>query len=699
MTIKAELPDGTVLEFPDGTDPVVIQRSVKQALGVSAQQAQPAQSARTAGGGRSARGRQLQQQRLTEQEQFLASLSPERRELLESISPMEALAIGAGRGLTTIGRGLGLVDPEDQLVTESFRQLEEIQPAATFGEVAGQAAPFILPGLGAAGIASTPLRVAATGALGASEGGLIARGEGSNVAEQLVSAGIGGTVASALELGLPVLGRLGGKVIRRVTGRAPKGAVIDAAGNPSPELIEALKVEGLQFDDLLSESTSQLRRQAVDPEQAARKAFLESQGLTGEAAPTRAQISRAVDDFALQQEALKSTGRVEQRIAAQDRVLTTRFDDAIAETAGDPFLPTSSVSDSLVRKAGALDDEIGALYKQAREVAPGDRVVRFDSLAQKLKELAPLDQRSGGNVKAVFGTLQQRGLLDDNLKPTGRIGIEETETQIRQFINSLYDSSKSGGDISNNVLREMKEALDDDVFRGAGDDLFKQARSAKAKFESDLARAKISKFDTRKKNLVRDILENKDSVNPEQFTNRVVFGKGWRSSDLKQLKDYVTTEGHGKAAWNDLKADTLQKIKERAFIGAEDASGFQALSRDKIQKAIGDIGEEKLKILFEPKEIQFLKDLERVAKFREPRKLTAQGFGPSAKAVLSLEKKLSDLPLIGSVFGFLDIDSAGRLATRSKAQKIIQPISGSQARQAAALGGAALSIQALGDEQ
>ena len=35
MTIEAELPDGTVLEFPDGTDPGVVQSAVKKRLGVA----------------------------------------------------------------------------------------------------------------------------------------------------------------------------------------------------------------------------------------------------------------------------------------------------------------------------------------------------------------------------------------------------------------------------------------------------------------------------------------------------------------------------------------------------------------------------------------------------------------------------------------------------------------------------------------
>ena len=42
MTIEAELADGRILEFPDGTDPAVIQQQVKAMLAQTAEQ-QPAQ--------------------------------------------------------------------------------------------------------------------------------------------------------------------------------------------------------------------------------------------------------------------------------------------------------------------------------------------------------------------------------------------------------------------------------------------------------------------------------------------------------------------------------------------------------------------------------------------------------------------------------------------------------------------------------
>lgn len=243
-------------------------------------------------------GRGIAGQRVERERQaFLAKLPEERRQLLESVTPFEALMIGAGKGVTDIGRGLGLVEPATPQEKASFKQLEEAHGAATAGEVAGQAAPFLLPGGAIARIPSTAARVAATTGLGAAEGGLIARGTGQDVGQQFLSAGIGGTVAGALELGLPIIGRAGGKIVRRVTGRGAQGALVRPDGTPTAELQNALNAEGVSFDDLVADSVKELRREALDPEQAARKAFLESQGLRGEAAPTRAQVSRSVDDF------------------------------------------------------------------------------------------------------------------------------------------------------------------------------------------------------------------------------------------------------------------------------------------------------------------------------------------------------------------------------------------------------------------
>ena len=624
--------------------------------------------------GRGIAGQQAQSKR----DQVLSRLDPTMRELVEGISGPEAALIGAGRGLTTIGRGLGLVDPETKFEKESAEALSAASPFAFgAGEIAGEAAPFLPLGVGAAGLTSKLGATAATAATGALEGGIITKGKGGNLAETITGAGIGGVVAGTLELALPVVGRLGGKLIRKVTGKKPVSSIIDTAGNPTPEFQSALDELNLNFDDVVEEASKEVGQ--VNPQQAARKSFLESQGI----APTKAQVTRDAGDFQAQQEAVKSSNKVRQAIEGQEAILSTRFDNVVRGSGGDTSTATNTVVDSVVDKATVLDKQISDLYKQARERTPGGKNVRFDKLASKLRELAPSDRRTGGSIGAVVGDLQAKGVLDENMKVVGRVGIDTAE-DVRKLTNELFDPQNGFG---NSKLRELKEALDDDVFLSAGEDVFKQARKAKADFEKDLTRAKISKFDSRKANLVRDILENK--INPDEFTKDVIFSKKWRADDLQQLKQYSATDEAGKQAFNDLRADTLQEIKSRAFFGPEDSEGFKALSRDKLEKAIKSIGPAKINVLFNAKERKFLDDMIKVSKLREPVRGTALGEGPSAQAVNKLRAEIRKGSILANLADSITFDSKGKAILKAAPARIEKDITPSPFRQPVALGAAA----------
>lgn len=600
-----------------------------------------------------------------ERQKMLESLPPERRQLLESISPAEAALIGAGRGLMTIARGVGLAEKETPSQKARFEELRQTSPISTTGgEILGESAPFLVPATGLAGVGGRVAQVAGTTALGATEAGLISRGKGEDVGQQLFSAGIGGTVAGALEVAIPVLGRIGGKLVRKVLGKAPDGAVIDATGKPSQEFTKALQESGQSYDDIIREAQDELSKKAVDPKQAARKAFLKSQGID----PTQAQISRNAADFQAQQEAAKTSNRVRDALERQEALLTTRFDNAILETGGDAASPTSAVVDALTEKATVLDQNISDLYRAARDVIPADKNVKFDRLANTLRKLAPSDRRAGGNISAIVGDMQAKGILDDNMKVVGRVDVNVAE-DLRKLTNELYDEKNPFG---NMLLRKVKDKLDDDVFTAAGDDFYKEARKAKADFENELSRAKISKFDLRKDNLVRDVLENK--IDPDQLVDKVVFAKRWRPDDLKQLKDYITTDEAGKKAFDDMRAEVLDKIKNNSFIGPVDESGIQALSRDKLQKSINSIGEKKLDILFNPKEVKFLKDMLNVAKLREPVRGTAMGRGPSAQAIGRLESALKSNPILRALMDTVSFDTQGRAVLKARPTPIKQAL-------------------------
>ncbi len=605
----------------------------------------------------------------------------------QGIGPIQAGLISAGRGMTGIARAAGLAEPEPPETTAAFQQLQQQRPiSTTVGEVAGQTAPFLLPGTAIGAITSLPARVAASAALGVTEGGLIARAEGASGEQQILSGGLGGIISGGFELALPRISRIARQAFRRVTGKEPVSAIIDSAGNPSDEFIDVLRQEGRTFDDVVTQVNEELADEFTKPEELARKAFLESQGVQ----PTQAQISRTAADFQQQQELAKTSGRVREALEQQEAALTTRFDNAVLDTGGRPVTPTSTVTDALVSKATVLDQQISDLYKQARDVAPGEKNVRFNALVKNLRRLAPTNRRTGGNIEAIVGDLQSKGIVDGKMNIVGKVDVETAE-DVRKLMNELFDAQNPFG---NGVLRELKGTLDDDVFRAAGEDVFKQGRQAKADFERELTRAKVSKFDSRKANLVRDILENK--IDPDRFVDQVVFSKSRRPSDIQQLKDYISTDAAGEQAFNDLRAETLNTIKQRSFIGPEDAQGFKALSRDKLERTLSAIGPEKLRVLFSPEENKFFRDILQVSKLREPVGGTALGRGPSAQAIGRVEEAINKIPILGNIVDIVATDARGRAVLRANPKRIPSPIRQPSAVAPAATG---VGVGAIQEEQ
>lgn len=605
---------------------------------------------------------QFQVQDVTQQEQQ-AALEQEqqkiRQEMAADLNPIESFLVGAGRGFTTIGRALGLADAETEEEKKAFEALQKESPiSTTIGEITGETAPFILPGLAAGRAATLGGRVLGSGAVGAAEAGLITRGKGGDDVEQLKAAGLGGTIAGGLEVAFPVIGRIGGKIFRNVTGRQPTGPLLTPDGAPTQEFREALDKAGLTFDDVAAETQRLLQTGDVeDATQVSRRIFLEEQGLT----PTRAQVTGDVTDFQAQQELAKQSGRVRSLLEAQEGVLASRFDNAVVETGGSANPSSSVVFDTIADRAIDQDKAISDAYKLATQQVGTDKVVKPSKLISEIKAVAASDRATGGLPSAVRDILKNRGVLGKKgLKIEGRVDPKVAE-EIRQDMNALYDSLSPFG---REKLRDFKNALDLDVQRAVGKDTFAEARSMKAQFEKDLRRAKVNKFDRRKGNLVRDILDNK--INPDRFLQDAVITNRVRSTDLEQLKRYLNQSDEGVDAWNSLRAEAMQFIKTNSM---KEVSGEPALTRASLDSALDKFGRDKLRVLFSQEERKFLQDMQKVAKIREPKRGTALGKGPSAQAIKELEKAVNRNSLINAVWA----GGAELISERASLQQVKPP--------------------------
>lgn len=595
------------------------------------------------------RASKLAQEQETERQQFLSTLPEGQRTLLESISGPEAFLIGMGRGFTTVGRGLGLAEPETEQQRQAIEALEEVQPTATVGgEIIGEAAPFVPLGMGAGGLARTAgQRALATGATGALEGGTIAAGKGGDSAEVVQGALAGAAIGSGAELAFPVLSRAGRSVYRKLTGKTDEAAqAVDNLITPQgidPDAAKALEKEGIEVDDFLRETIDE-----SDMSNDQRRAVFESLGLD----PTAAQVTRDKNLFRDQLEASRRSGEVTKAIERQEEILNQVSRGQLAEIDGVGARANQAASDAIIDKAVQLDDEINKLYTAAREATPGQMNVRFSNTAKVLRESAPSDDVSGGVVKALKGSMEQRGILT-GYKPTGRTSIDQAE-EVRKTANRLYRSATPEGKY---IIGRVKDAIDQDALEAAGEDFYKQARKAKSDFEKGLSTETKSKFGKRKTSLVRDILEEK--IPEDKIADRIVTrGSQYDAKSLKELKNYLQTgtEGQivqGTQAWNDIRANAFERILSDAFRGATDAQGNKYLSRAGLEKAFKQIGPQKMSVLFTPKEMSFLRRLAQVSALKEAPPMT--GVSPSGPAIQELQnavvKKISDIPglkIIGS---------------------------------------------------
>ena len=557
--------------------------------------------------------------------------NPDLDKLVDSVGPVESAMISAGKTVADLGRFVGVGDEESPTEKQALSQLREKRPITT---AVGQALPFVAPGVGVANIISLPSRVLAAGGLGAAEGATIAAGTDKDI---LKASSIGALVGSGLELAFPVIGRLGGALFRRIMGRSPTAPIVDSLGEPSKEFAQALEKKNMNFSGFIQSAGDDPK---LDEFMEARRVFLEENNLT----PLKAQVTGDASDFQSQQELAKTSGRVRTALEGQEDVLTSSFNNAITATGGTANPSNSPVFDFIGDKAIDLDAAISNAYKSARELAGDAKMVKADDLIKELRRIAGTDQASNGVASAVRSFIKDKGIITGKkLKTDARFSPSVAEA-LRQDINSLY---KSSSDFGKQQLASLKDALDNDVARDVGQDVFTDARAMKAKFEGDLSRAKVNKFDKRNANLLRNILENK--ISPETFLDDAVLRKSVRSTDIQQVKDYLLLDENpaGVAAWNDLRAEAMQRI---ATIAMPEVAGKGALSRSAMEKIMGRFGNNKLKVLFNSEEIGFLNSMLQISKIREPVRMTQQGRGPSAQAVERLAQAMERIPLIADSF-------------------------------------------------
>jgi hypothetical protein len=621
---------------------------------------------------------QLSQQALSD----LEKTNPYQAQVIRDTGALGRLGAGFQIGLREDARGVGLGGADDETLAAE-KALTESSVLARIGSLAGNVAPFLPASLSAGGVASLPLRTASQSAIGAAEGGIVSSGTGGDYADIIKSSLAGAAIGGGAEILGSAVNSAGSALIAKY---GKKGSALDPAGNPTPELQEALQQEGVSFDQLVGDVESVITRESgeLTPERAARNQAREDAFRRFGLEPTEAQRTRDKSLFIEQQDRFKTGGPVAERLEGQEQALSESVAQAVKNTNGSPVDVATSPIQAVVNRSLKEDAEISDLYKSARESAPTAKNVKFNNASMVLRKYAGDDQLSGGVISSLRSSMERNGALT-GFNPTGRMSVDSAE-KFRQEANSIFPSTNDRGKM---ILREFKDAIDKDTGAAVGEDWYKQARSAKAKFESGLDREKFNKFDERKVNLVRDILNNK--ITPDQIEKGSLIRSGskYQAQDLSDLKRYLMSgdaedQIAGIKAWNDIRASAMQSIKDKAFVGAETELGTKQLSRAKLEDAIKEIGRQKFNVLFDQQEQKFLKDLTELARYKEAPSGTALGSGPTGAAIERLESKVESIfgvriPIASTIKGkisdrkILKLNDDIAALERKKLQAILRP--------------------------
>ena len=653
MAITAQLEDGTRLEFPDGTDAAIIQRTVKSIISQRGPTAAPAS---------------VQAGSVLRDIPRQVGLTA--RYGLEGLGQIADIGAEPIRGLLNIG-GERFKSSAAQLASKAADVVGLPSPQGANERVIGDAARLVA---GAGGMAAGMGRAAAGAAPGVAQNvmQLLAANPGMQTAG---AAGAGLAGGSVREAGGGPLEQFGAAVAGGIAGGLLPGAAA-TAGNKVTQLLTPKTVQLERADQQISMI---LNRSGIDwaqvPErirqgmrQEVSEAMNTGQPLSpdalrrllvfrrAEVTPTVGQLTQDPGMITREKnlaktganstsQSLQSLPGVENRNVAS---LLRQLDEAgAAPQQGAEISAGSAAIGSLRGVVGRAKQNIGDLYSQARDTSGRSLPLEGATFTRRANEL--LDQNNVGSF-----------LPPDLVKKMNAIAAGEyplTVDVAEQLKTSAGNIARGAAD--GNVraaVRFFRQALDETPLQG-------QARVNPGNLPAvpgtvppsvNAGEKSIAAFnEARKANRewMQRVERNPalaavvDGVEPDKFMQRYVIGDGATAADVRALRDELDP-----GAVQQMRAYLVRHLKDKATGGDEDITKFGGKTYRDALRAL----QNKLPAFFNEAEIQKLRDLGDAAKYMQAQPAGSAVNNSNSGALVigrgldMLEAAAQKVPVVGS---------------------------------------------------
>ena len=463
------------------------------------------------------------------------------------------------------------------------------------------------------------------------------------------------------------------KIKNVIARERPEVQVFTPEGNLTPQAMQVINANDLD---------SKIKG-LMSPEEAQRYELFKSRGIE----PTRSDITRSVDDQRNLREALKEQGPVVEAYAEQERGIrrvienqADRLDDNLGAEQLTRDAVGSRIFDSIQGFVNKSDEAISAAYDAARQQGRADgRVVIAGDMAQTVLSNKKSDLNYGGLVSRVENILEDQGIIAVNdagkmVITNKRLTVDEAE-DIRKLLNRAYGSTKPGqeGNNQREFITTLKNAIDSDVERAVGDDIFADARKQKAIFERTVERDRRNKRDTANRELLRNIINNK--IPEDKIVENLLSAD---KESFKQVKNFLLSENggaEGARAFNNLKAYMLRDLLGKSLNKGTQVGGEPTFNPMRLGELVANLEQRGFySELFSAKEQQLISDVIQIGKLRKVDQAVASGKGPSSYAISSLLRH----PIVGRfpVIGEYISDVTNSMVNRRRDAQLLDPASG-----------------------
>lgn len=447
---------------------------------------------------------------------------------------------------------------------------------------------------------------------------------GDKATQAVAGAAVGGVAA-------PVLGKLGEAIARRMRVVDPKVASQEA----DQVMRKALEDIGQTINDLPPQTVATLRNQVVEALKQGKRldpaAMLRKQDFTDAGIPPLlGQITRDPMQFAREQN-LRGVANVGEPISAiltqQNQKLQSGIGSLRAGAFDDAYMAGDQVSGALKTADEGLRRSVTAAYQKARMDTGKDLDIPLQGLAQ---DVADVVNNFGDKVPSgVMNQFRALGLDPANPSNQRQLFTIESADKLLKVINNNVGNDPA----TNRALGVLRDAVKKSVLSvDATGGPFAPAVSAAAnrfKLQDAVPALKAAA---------------EGSIAPDDFIRRfVINGKTNEVSGLAKILKATDPEAYGQA-----RAQIGAHLNRAAF--GENVTADKPFAAERFNKALREIGNDKLRAFFTPAEVSELKLLGRVGAYiHQAPPAAAVNYSNTASTLMNLMNRVPGMPAAVSV--------------------------------------------------